>query len=158
MEADARIVDTDELNIAALFDVEQPSFLTEQEVRIIVHVNRAIDVDRHGVIRSRVRDVNDVARRRRGLILARPKHVATSLGDFNRLFAGLPKRQNLRIGRHLCLGACHRRRCHECACHGGDAQQARQSGAHPHLLLPHRSSPYPYALAMPDIAWRWRLA
>ena len=36
----------------------------------------------------------------------------------------------------------HRRRCHECACHGGDTQQARQSGAHPHLLLPHRAAPF----------------
>ena len=105
-----------------------------------VHVDCAINVNRHGVIRSRVRNVDDVARGGRGLIFARPEHMATRLGDFNGLFACLSKRQNLCISRHLCLDTGHGRRRHECACYGGDTQQTRQRSAHPHLLLLHRSA------------------
>ena len=161
MEADARIVDTDELDIATLFDVEQPSSLLNPPVSLIVHVDRAIDVDPHRINPRRIRRVDGVAQRGRDLTLGRLKYVTARLGDLNGFVVGLRKRQHLGlhpVGHNLRLGVCHRRRCHERACHGGDTQQACQHGAHPHLLLPHHGSPYPYAFAMSVIAWCRRLA
>ena len=144
MKADARIVDADELDIATLLDVEQPSGLTNRIVRIAVHVNRAIDVDPYRVNSSRARRVDGVAQRRRDLTFGRLKYIAARLGDLDGLVVDLLKRQHLGIHsvRHnLRLGVCHGRRCHERACYGGDAQQTRQHSAHPHLLLLHRSAP-----------------
>ncbi len=161
MKANDWIIDTDELNIAALLDVEQPSILTYRRVRIAVHVDRAIDVNPYRINPSRIRGVDGIARSRRDLTLGGLKHIATRLSNLNGLGAVLLKRQHLGIhsvGHDLRLGTCHRWRCHERAGHGGDTQYARQHSAHPHLLLPHHSSPYPYAFAMFVIAWRRRSA
>ena len=157
MKADARIVDTDELDIAAPLDVEQPPSLTNRIVRIAVHVDRAIDVDPYRVNSGRARRVDGVAQRRRNLTFGRLKYVAARLGDLDGLVVGLRKRKYLRlhpVGHDLRLGVCHGRRRHECACYGGDTQQTRQRGAHTHLLLLHRSAPLP--LCFRDV--RYRLA
>ena len=125
MEADARIVDTDELDIATLFDVEQPSSLLNPPVSLIVHVDRAIDVDPHRINPRRIRRVDGVTRRWRDLTLSRLKYVTARLGDLDGFVVGLLKRQHLRphpVGHDLRLGACHRRHRHERTCHGSDTQ------------------------------------
>ena len=144
MKADARIVNADELDVVTLLDVEQPSSLTNRIVCIAVHVDRAIDVNPYRVNSSRARRVDGVAQRRRDLTFGRLKYVAARLGDLDGLVVGLLKRQYLRLHpawHDLRLGAGHRWRCHERACHGCDTQQTRQRSAHPHLLLLHRSAP-----------------
>ena len=164
MEADARIVDTDELDIATLFDVEQPSSLLNPPVSLIVHVDRTIDVDPHRINPRRIRRVDGVTRRWRDLTLSRLKYVTARLGDLDGFVVGLLKRQHLRphpVGHNLRLGVCHGRRRHERACHGCDTQQTHQRSAHPHLLLLHRSAPLP--LCFRDVRYRlarpaWSLA